>query len=465
MFGLSRRERLERQVAVARLEKELRGLRPIEASTPGPVYPLSDPDLYAKLFLGLNVGMSADTALKHSTVWRCVSLIAGTISMLPLHLFRVDQGTGERSRDATSGLARMLAERPNIRVSPSMFWRALVSDMLLEGNGIVWIERKPSGEALALWQVPWRRTAVRIDTVSGEEGLVYGLTLDTGRYVVAHSDDVLHIPGSPVWDIFRAKPPLEVFANSVGIGISADSFAKAYFDNGMSSDGVIQYPGRLGQPQRDELRDYLRKTFGGGNRFSGPLVLDEAGTYTALPINAASAQLLDSRRYQATDIARIFGVPPHMIGEIDKATSFGKGIEEQTQSFVDYTLGPHLDAIEREVNWKLLGQRVKTAEFDRESLVRSDLKTRMEAIQIGIGGAQGPGVMTQNEGRAKLGLGPVEGGDRIVQWSDAKPIPSSGKGTPEKTSGPPDEGTTEPAPDAGVAPTRVRAKTNGAARA
>ena len=179
------------------------------------------------------------------------------------------------------------------------------------------------------------------------------------------------MPGSATWDIFRAVSPLTAYALSVGIGLSADHYAKAYFDNGFSADGVVSYPVKAGSEQRDEIRDYVKRKLGGNNRFSGPLVLDQGGTFAQLQINAADAQLINARRFNAIDIARIFRVPPHLINEFDKANAFGKGLEEMTQQFLDYTLGPHLKAIEDEVNFKLYpGHGNRRCKFDRDGFIR-----------------------------------------------------------------------------------------------
>ncbi|WP_264580992.1 phage portal protein [Rhodoblastus acidophilus] len=453
MFGLSKRERLAREVATLRLEKEAADLRAAlgvqnSAGTTA-TYPLSDPQAFEKLFGPASNAVSADRAMTHSAFYRCVFLIAGSIAMLPLLVYR-QQADGHRERDTESPAARLIYERPNARMSPSMFWRQNVADMLMNGNGISWIERDRNGTPLNLWPIPWNRVGIRLDNILGEPTQIYVLTLDNGRYITAHQDDVLHFPGSAQWQIFRAMSPLSAYATSVGIGLSADAFAKAYFDNGSAPDGYISVPNQI---KSHEDAEAIRKDWmahhGGANRFAGPAVIPQGGKFEQLKLNAVDAQLLDSRRFSVEDIGRIFGVPPHMLGALDKATSFGKGLEEQTQAFLDFTLGPHLRAIEDELNWKLVRQRTKIAEFDREGFVRGDLKSRMEAIQIMLGGNNGPGLISQNEGRRKINLGPVKKGDQIVSWP-AQPSGSpdqggDGEAPPAKE---PAEPKADPAPDA-----------------
>jgi HK97 family phage portal protein len=434
MFGLSKRERLERQVVNLRLEMELRELRdraaaPRIENSAGTTatYPLSDPLAYEKLFGPRPAGVSVDKAMTHSAFYRCVFLIAGSISMLPFNVYKI-QPNGHRELVPEHPVAKLIGRRPNERLSPSIYWRSVTTDMLTAGNGVAWIERKSiySPQPKALHYVPWSRAGVRLDRFENEPLQTYVLTLDDGRMVTAHQDDVLHIPGSAYWQIFRAMSPLTAYAMAVGIGISADAFAKAYFDNGATPDGYITYPGGLigekGKDAKAESRKYWMAQFGGDSRFAGPAILTDGGKFEQAHINAADAQLLDSRRFTVEDVCRVFGVPLHLVSYSDKATPVAKGLEEQTQSFVDFTLGPHLKAIEDEVNHKLIRDPSFIAEFDREAFVRGDMKARMEAYQIALGGNNGPGVMTQNEVRGKLNLGRSDdpAADRLVTWKNGK---------------------------------------------
>lgn len=455
------REREQRLQEEARVPARHMG-RELFAATA--TYPLSDPLAFENLFGPPRPGISPDLAMAHSAFYRCVFLIAGSIAMLNLNTYRVSPD-GHRERDDTSPASKLISLRPNGRMSITMLWRQIVSDMLTNGNGIGWIERDRDGTPLNLYPVPWNRVGIRLDNILGDEVQVYTLSLDNGRYVIAHQDDVLHIPGSSIWQIFRAMTPLTAYAMAAGIGLSADAFAKAYFDNGSSPDGYIKYPAGLakGNDQADEIRNYWQRKFGGNQRFSGPAVLTEGGEFMPLAINAADAQLLEARKFAVADIARVFGVPMHLLGETDRGTSFGKGLEELTQSFVDFTLGPHLRAIEDEVNFKLVRQSTKIAEFDREGFVRGDLKSRMEAFQLALGGAQGPGIITPNEARQKMNLSPSAdpSADKLVLWPGSpKATAADAGGAPSKKTAPePDSSSTGEASGASGEPPARPAKT------
>ena len=171
--------------------------------------------------------------------------------------------------------------------------------------------------------------------------------------------------------------------SAVGLGIEADRFAQKYFENDATPSGYIRYEKGFsgGEGAKDELRAFWQRTFGGEGRHSGPAILDQGGQYVPIPISAQDAQLLDTRRFQIEDIARIFGVPRFLLG-MDE-TSWGSGIEALGIGFVTYTLDPHLCAIEDEVNHKLYGRGRPArpgptaarylGEFDRDVLVRPKL--------------------------------------------------------------------------------------------
>jgi HK97 family phage portal protein len=433
MFGWSKRERLKRAVEEARLENELAGLRgKIQNAGTSATYPLSDPLAYEKLFGPVRAGVSPEGAMAHAAYYGSIRLISGVIGMLPFCLYQ--KGTkGHRTLIEGDARAGMIARRPNPRLSASIYWRSIVSDMLSNGNGVSWIERR-GAMPVRLHFVPWSRAGIRLDRILDEPTQVYTLTLDDGRVIQAHQDDVLHIPGSPRWEIFRAMSPLTAYAMAVGIGISADAFAKAYFDNGSSPDGYISYPGGISktEQQSKEIRNHWMSKFGAENRFAGPAVLTDGGEFKEIRINAADAQLLDTRKFSGEDIsARVFGVAPILLGYGDKSSNWGTGIEQLTRAFVEFTLGPHLKAIEEEVNYKVIRDEKLVAEFDRDAFIRGDLLARMQAFRTALGGNNGPGVMTQNEVRVRLNLGEVadEAANTLVAWSAPSAQPESAKPT------------------------------------
>lgn len=377
--------------------------------------------------------VSPDEAMRHSAVYGCVRLIAGTISMLPLHsYFR----QGEDRQRLASRMATLLRNRPNPRMSAVMFWRAIVSQMLLRGNGYAYAQRSLDGDVLALWPVRTGSMSVKIGNSGALLGrLVYSFQLDDGTNITADQDDVLHFPGTMEWDGLQAKSPIRAYSDAVAVGLAANDYGRRFFENDATPQGYIRYPdtAKLSKEQMDTIREYWLTMNGGENRHM-PAVLSSGGEWKQTGISAEDAQLLETRGFQVIDVARIFGVPPHMIGAVDKSTSWGSGIEEQTQAFITYTLGAHLAAIEQEVNYKIHRLGNQFSEFERRALVQALLKERNEAWRIALGGSSGPGYMTQNEVRRAENLPALAGGDQLVAWpgAGASTATNSSNGDPEQ---------------------------------
>jgi HK97 family phage portal protein len=385
-------------------------------------------------------GVMPQSAMRHAAVYRCVSILAFSIAMLPLAVHREvthEDGEDDRAPEPRNTIGELLRFRPNPRMSRTMFWRQMVAQMLLRGNGVAWIERLGSGDPIALWPVPRERASIQL--LNGR--LVYDLLLDDGRMIRVDQDDVLHIPGSSEWDGLWAKSPIQAMGSAVGIGIEADRFARKYFENDATPPGYIGYPTGTGSTkvaeQKDEIRRVWKDRFGGENRHSGPAVLTDGGEYKVIKISALDAQLLESRRFQIEDIARIFGVPRFLLA-MDE-TSWGSGIEALGIGFVTYSLDPHLEAIEDELDHKLFGRGRRApgpkperlfAEFEREGLLRGNVEARNRALQISLGGNNGPGWQTPNEVRRKANLprSNEPGADKLTAFVPGKGKPSTAPG-------------------------------------
>ncbi|ATC26489.1 phage portal protein [Caulobacter vibrioides] len=392
----------------------------------------SDLEAWQGLFPDLGAGVSPDTAMRHSTVYRCVFLIASAIAKAPLLSFR----RGEDGFDVElvdHPTARLLKDRPNPRMTPTIFWRLVVSQMLLRGNGIVWIERKRSGEPVALWPIPMARV-----TISLRNGrLRYQLTLDDGTIVIADQDDVLHFPGSTEWDGLKCKTPIQAMGASVGIGLEADRYARAFFENDATPPSYITYPNQFknASGQADEIRRVWKDRFGGANRHSGPAVLDQGGEVKQLAITAEDAQLLETRKFQVEDIARLFGVPRPLLAMDD--TTWGSGVDSLGLLYLVHTLDPHFVAIAQECGWKLYTPWAIYCAHDPEALTQSDTKGRSEADRVALGGSAGPGYMTPNEvrRRRRLPRSSDPNADKLTGWTpkqqkdtgDAKADPAAGQ--------------------------------------
>lgn len=352
---------------------------------------------------GINV--TEQTALRVTAVYACVRLIAGAISSLPLSMYRHTDSGRERVRN---DLWWLLNEQPCDYVSASVFWEYLVGQMLLTGDGLALIERGRGGNIVALHPIDSRTVHVRkIDGRLRYEFCREGVW--TGR----DQDDVLHIPGFG-FDGLRGMSVIRHAAKeAIGLALAAEEFSARFFASGAHPDVALKVAGKMNQEQIDNLRRIWAQKYGGTHNTSLPIVLTEGTDLKELTISAQDSQLIEARRFQVSDIARAFGVPPHMIGETDKSTSWGSGIEQQSIGFVQYTLSPHLNRIEQEINRKCLRTERSFVEFNVEGLLRGDSKSRAEYYTKALGGTQNPAWMTPNEVRRLENLPALADGDSL----------------------------------------------------
>lgn len=382
--------------------------------------PLSSLQSWEQLFGYLGAkGLSADRAMRHGAVYACVRIIAGSIAQLPFKTYKSqDDGTAIEVRGHP--MARLLRLRPNPRMSAVMFWRSVLAQAVLNGNGYAWLERNRNGRIQAMWPLPKSRVSPSLSTSGLTKGrIIYAITLDDGSQITVDMDDMLHIPGSLEWNGLEAKSPLQAAASAVNVGLEANEFAQRYFENDATPPAVLKYAKIVTPTTADLIRHEWQDKGTGENRHK-IRVISEGGELEQLEINAEDAQLLETRRFSVEDIARIWGVPPHMIGAIDKQTSWGSGIEQQGIGFVTYTLGMHIAATEQELEYKVFREDGHHCEPDVRALMRGDFKARTEGYRGALGGSAGPGFMSSNEVRRLENLPPVEGGDEVQKWTQGK---------------------------------------------
>ncbi|MBY6113302.1 phage portal protein [Mameliella alba] len=351
--------------------------------------------------------VTREGAMKLTAVFGCVSLLAGTVATLGAAVRAPREGGG--SRDLPDHPVHWLMHHePHSRYSPEVFFEGLGVLAFLDGNGYAEILTDRRGRVTGLRPLfdatvtPWDRsgrTAYRIT----ENGDTYG----------RDQDQVLHLGGSATMDGLQALSPLKCFARSIGIGLDADEYARRYFKQGSAPSGYISYDGQVDESQANEIREYWMRKHSGVANSHLPAVLSEGGKFVSLLTDPETAQLFQSRSFQVLDVARAYGVPPHLIGETEKSTSWGQGINAQTTQFYILGLRKHIKRFEGELTRKLLSEAERRAgmrvKFNLDSLLRADLAARYEAHKIAVGGTQHPGWLSINEVREIEGLPPIAG--------------------------------------------------------
>lgn len=351
------------------------------------------------------------TAMRVSAVYSCVSLIAGSLAQLPLPIF--ERTDGERAR-IDHPYWWILNEQFCSAWSATAGWEFLATQMLLRGDGIAYIVRNRAGYMVDL--IPWARDRVDIleqphSNPKTPRRLQYTFHDDRGNFT-ADQDDVLHFPGFGFNGIESMSVIQWGARNGIGIAIRGDDHAGQFFSEGGKPEVAIKAPGEMTPAQQDDFRAAWVAKYGGvgGSRNrKKPLILTEGLDIKELTMSAVDQQLLESRQWQVIDIARAFGVPPHMIGETAKSTSWGSGIEQMYIGFVRNTLGPHLKRFKDELNRKLFRTARHFTEHNVEGFLAGDSKAQAEKFSKALGGPGTQGYMAVDEVRRILNLQPMGG--------------------------------------------------------
>ena len=202
-----------------------------------------------------------------------------------------------------------------------------------------------------------------------------------GSMVNLKPSDVFHIPGLG-FDGLVGYSPIAMAKNAIGMAIACEEYGAKFFANGATPGGILEHPGTVKNPQR--VRDSWTSAFGGSSNANKVAVLEEGMKYTPISISPEQAQFLETRKFQINEIARIFRVPPHMVGDLEKS-SFSN-IEQQSLEFVKYTLDPWVARWEQAIVRSLLSADEKTryfVKFNVDGLLRGDYQSRMNGYAIG----------------------------------------------------------------------------------
>jgi len=361
--------------------------------------------------------VNEQTAMRISVVYRCVSLIAGTVASLPCEVFRY---SGERAEPARTHPAHwLLHNEPNPLMTANAFWKNYIWWALMRGNGYGLIDRSRSGIPVAITLAP--PTSVSTDFSQDRRRLFYQVRVESGEQRKFDQSDMLHFAFIG-WDGKQGRAPLECARDAVGLAAAAQEFNERFFSQGNAADIAMEFPGTIKEDQLKLIMENYQKVRTGIGRHRLPLVSSGGATIKRIDFDAEKSQLVDARNFQVEDICRFYGVPPHMVGHTSKSTSWGSGIEEQTLGFVKFTLRDILKGLEQEIDRKLLGRGDYFCKFNLDALLRADSKGRSEFYKAAVGGTQSPGFMTVNEVRSLENLPPLEGGNELFV-----PVPA-GKG-------------------------------------
>ena len=351
------------------------------------------------------------SAMQMTAVYSCVRILSEAVASLPLHVYKYN-GDGGKEKAVKHPLYFLLHDEPNTEMTSFVFRETLMTHLLLWGNAYAQIIRNGKGEIIALYPLMPNRMRVDRDD-NGELFYQYNTSKDDastmkGSMVNLKPSDVLHIPGLG-FDGLVGYSPIAMAKNAIGMAIACEEYGAKFFANGATPGGILEHPGTVKDPKR--VRESWTSAFGGSSNANKVAVLEEGMKYTPISISPEQAQFLETRKFQINEIARIFRVPPHMVGDLEKS-SFSN-IEQQSLEFVKYTLDPWVTRWEQAIVRSLFSTDEKTqyfVKFNVDGLLRGDYQSRMNGYAIG----RQNGWMSANDIRELENLDRIpaeEGGD------------------------------------------------------
>lgn len=355
---------------------------------------------------GLTSGQAVTptSAMTTAVVYSCVRVISESVASLPLHVYR---RKGNRQLEVAEDLPlyRVLHDQPNEFQTSFVYREAQQARTCLWGNSYAQIVRDiRTGNVIGLLPLPPHRVRPKL------EGLKKVYEINGGEFVL-QDEDVLHIPGLS-YDGVCGLSPIALMRRAVGQAMAQDQFGETFYQNGTRLSGVLEHPGKLNEEVLSRLKTSWTETYAGKMNAGKVAILEEGMKFNALTMPMEDAQFVETRKFQVSEIARIFRVPPHMVGDMQKSTF--NNMEQQSIAFVRDTMMAWLVRWEQECNRKLLTERQQKdcfIKFNVGGLLRGDLASRYQAYKVGREG----GWLSVNDIRELEDMNAVEGGDTYIQ--------------------------------------------------
>jgi HK97 family phage portal protein len=385
---------------------------PVRASyqddTGGVLIDVSDPEHVGYLRSGFmtnaGVGVGIEGAMRVAAAYRCLHIIAGACGNLPIDLLqRVSEN--ERRPAVSHPFRKVITERPNSWQTTSEFRKMLTAHAVMKGDGFG-LKITSRGRILEVWPMHPDRVDV---TQNADRSLNYDYTNDGGRTVRLAQSEVLHLRGLTLNGV-RGVGVLKYARESLGFSLQAEQAGARLFRQGVIGNRVFTTERELSETAFSRLKQQVEENNAGAENAHKSLILEDGLKVDASLLSAEDIQFLETRKFERSDVAMFFGVPPHMIGDTEKSTSWGSGIESQGIGFVQFTMEDWFTMWEQSLKRDCLDP-VADADLyfrlQRQALMRGDTKARWEAHTRALQW----GVVSPNEVRATEDMNPREGGD------------------------------------------------------
>lgn len=347
------------------------------------------------------------TAMKMSAVYRGASLVSGLCGALPINVYKVD------SKDKQSD---SLLASPHPEMTPLEFWRLCGLHRMLWGNFYAQKIRNGAGGIVWLNPIHPRNVAVlRASSIpTNPTGKIFKVTEDNGKITPCTSNEIFHVPGLG-YEGLAGFSPVRMAAQAIGLSLAVEKYGSNLFGRGNLLSGLLQTDSKLNQDQAEALQQRWSEKFSGQDGAHRVAVLDAGAKFQSLTMPNDDAEMLASRDFQVTEIARFMGIPPYLMYQTDKTTSWGSGLEQQARGFNQFDLHPNwLAPTEQRVTKELL-PRGKEARYDIDQLLRGDSEARAKYYAV----LREAGALSPNEIRFLEDLPPRPGGDTYIDPAPA----------------------------------------------
>ncbi|QQS08684.1 MAG: phage portal protein [Phycisphaerales bacterium] len=352
------------------------------------------------------------SSMRVSAVFACVRVISDALARMPLITYERTENGRERAKDHP--LYRLLKIRPNPDMSAFAFRKTMQANTLLWGNGYAEIVRRRSGMIDAL--IPIESPRVTPCRENGE--LRYKVQTDRGMITLLKRD-MLHIPGLS-YDGICGLSVIAHARQTIGAALAADKFQGTLLKNGLRPSGVLEHPGKIGDAALKNLRESLTHVYGGTANAGKPMILEEGMKWAAAAMPLEDAQFIETGQFRVEEICRWFGVQPHKIQHLARATN--NNIEQQSLDFLGDTLAPWVEATEQEFNWKLFGQDEQDTHYVEhltQAIIQMDANARGQFYErlFRVGG------ISSDEIRERENMNDLPDGRGRTYWTQSSNMP------------------------------------------
>lgn len=376
-------------------------------------------DLMGGKSTATGISVNEQNALQSTAVFACVRILSETVASLPLPMYKRIAERG-KARAPDHPLYSVLDDIANEEMTAYSLRETLQGHLGTWGNAYAEIEWDMAGRVKGLW--PLRPDQTWPERNPDTNKLQYRTVLPDGTGVILPFERVFHIPGFG-FDGLVGYNPIRLFRESIGLAMATEEYGARFFGNGAKPGGVLEHPNKLSKEAQDRLRESWNEMHRGLSKQHRIAILEEGMSYKQIGIPPEDAQFLETRKFQTSEIARIYRVPPHMIGDLERATF--SNIEHQSIEFVQHTIRPWLVRWEKSIKFKLLTPNERKrffAEHLVDGLLRGDTKSRYDSYAV----ARQNGWMSANDIRKLENMNPIEGGDIYLVNGNMVPTDQAG---------------------------------------